>query len=247
MSSIGGEMWGGNIDPNVMTNGGVSVVNYAPMGPRGPKRCPARFEMKEVKDEVASRAAQRPIFKMIPWVTIFYPGGDTFEGPPSEDHKEMYPDLFQRLLEKGTEPGMIGTPLSQVSFINPARARELQYFKVETVEHLADLLENDSELRRCGPQTREEAKQAHDFLRATKDAAFANEIFNKIDLLNGRIEVLEEENATLKKTILEGEDNGIKSYSANQSGDDSRTRKRSSGAGRIVKSDSDGDESSDGS
>lgn len=99
--------------------------------------------MHAVMDAVKSAEAGRPIFIEKEYVEIVVPGDkdNTICRPvrtnPIPDARR-FPRQYEAF-KSGLEQSVVGTPLAQWPGITRAQVEELRYFKVSTVEQLADM------------------------------------------------------------------------------------------------------------
>jgi hypothetical protein len=90
-------------------------------------------------DDVKTRDEQRPVFTMMDYVTIMVPGDQTsiVHRPIRESDKDRFPLQYAAFLN-GKEQ-QVGYPLSEWPAITRAQCDELTYFKITTVEALANV------------------------------------------------------------------------------------------------------------
>lgn len=90
-------------------------------------------------DDVQTRDEQRPVFVMKDYVTIMVPGDQTsvVHRPIRESDKDRFPLQYAAFLN-GKEQ-QVGFPLAEWPAISRAQVDELTYFKITTVEALANV------------------------------------------------------------------------------------------------------------
>jgi hypothetical protein len=90
-------------------------------------------------NDVATREAGRPVFEMMDYITIMVPGDQTsiVHRPVRSTDLERFPTQWAAFLN-GTEQ-QVGFPLSEWPVITRAQCDELAYFKITTVEALANV------------------------------------------------------------------------------------------------------------
>jgi hypothetical protein len=90
-------------------------------------------------DDVKTRDEQRPVFSMLDYITIMVPGDQTsiVHRPIRESDKDRFPLQYAAFLN-GKEQ-QVGYPLSEWPAITRAQCDELTYFKITTVEALANV------------------------------------------------------------------------------------------------------------
>ena len=117
------------------------LTHFDPRRPfAGDERIPVQFYTGAVLDAQASDAAGRPIYQDADCIKIYVNKDEILDRPCYPSDKARWARQFAAWKATGAnDPGMIGTPLEKVPFISRAQAEELRYFKVFTVEHLAEL------------------------------------------------------------------------------------------------------------
>jgi hypothetical protein len=90
-------------------------------------------------DDVKTRDEQRPVFIMMDYITIMVPGDQTsvVHRPVRDSDKDRFPIQYAAFLN-GKEQ-QVGFPLSEWPAITRAQCDELTYFKITTVEALANV------------------------------------------------------------------------------------------------------------
>lgn len=98
------------------------------------------FYSRPCKDEEASIAAGRPIFKDTEYVTVS-PVGDrsnVIDRPVVPRDRRRFTRHYEAFLRKGKQV-IEGTPLEQWPIITRSQVEEFKFFKVHTVEQLAEV------------------------------------------------------------------------------------------------------------
>lgn len=166
----------------------------------GRSRNSVRFYRKPVRNEAKTIDAGRPIFEPVTFIEISVPGDRTniIDRPvrefEDEDDKRTYAPQYQAFLADKSQDEASGTLLSAWGGIPPERVEEYAYFKVRTVEHLAEVA--DGNIGNMGPLARGDQKKAVAFLKASKGRA-------PVMKLQAEMEALVNENAMLKKALEE--------------------------------------------
>lgn len=154
----------------------------------------ARFYMKAEQDKKASVEAGRPIFKDKEYIEIVVPGDskDVVIRPVTDMDKQRFHKIYEAF-KSGAESQLIGTPLEEVTWIPRSQVEELKYFKIFTVEHLAEVRDDAcSKL----PGLHELKRRAKAFVAAAEDAA-------PLLALEQRIKDQENEMNALKEALRE--------------------------------------------
>jgi len=162
-----------------------------------------KFENDKEKDEAASLAKGRPIFKDIVTIDI------RIAGDRDVTHRKMRPqdierfprhwEAFQRRVAGREE--IIGTPLSLWYHpqMSPARIEEFRHLNIVTVEQLVGAPDSMTG-RLMGFQSVKTAAKA--WLEATKSAAPVLELTEKLNAMNLKMEEQQKEIARLTKALL---------------------------------------------
>jgi hypothetical protein len=134
-------------------------------GTPGDEKLIVRFEDHPHLDDAASRDANRPIFKMMPYIKIMIPGDkDTqIHRPVREGDKTRFAKAW--LAFQSGQSQVQGFPLSEWPKITRAQVEELKYFNIRTIEDLANV--NDSQTHRFMGihQLRDEARRHLELLK----------------------------------------------------------------------------------
>ena len=148
------------------------------MGPGHDDKLHVRFFMRPRIDVVKSQEANRPIYKDVAFIEIMIPGdkNNIVTAEVWSQHILRFPTHWEQF-QAGVKNQIVGTPLRLAPFLTESHVAELEYFKILTVEQLANLA--DSNMTFMG--AREMQQAAKRFL----DKASSNEVLMK------RIEELE--------------------------------------------------------
>lgn len=98
------------------------------------------FDMRPHLDKVKSKEEGRPIFTPREFVTIHVPGdkNNVVCHPVSDLDRRRFPRQYSAF-KAGERQTDTGTPLESVAWITREQVEELKYFKVRSLEQLADL------------------------------------------------------------------------------------------------------------
>lgn len=136
------------------------VINPLPsVSDPGDKGLNVMFKMHSHFDDVKTREQGRPIFEMREYILIQIPGdttGNVFR-PIREDDKLRFPEQYMRF--KVGQEQVTGTPLTEWPQITRAQCDELAYFKIVTVEQLANLSDQNAQRFMGLHQLRDKAKK----------------------------------------------------------------------------------------
>jgi len=102
-----------------------------------------RFFILARIDLPASNAANRPIYRDIPYIEVLIPGdkNNIVCEPVWDHHKQRFPQHWEQFM-RGEQQQIVGTRLAAAPFLNPARIAELNYMKIFTIEQLANLVDS---------------------------------------------------------------------------------------------------------
>jgi hypothetical protein len=156
----------------------------------------AFFFTEAVKMEFKSREAGRPIFEEQERVRIVVPGnrGSVVVEPVNDEHRQRWAEQYGAF-KAGREQPLEGTPLRDWphSCMTAAKAEELAYFHIRTVEQLAAI--SDDKLQNLGMGARELRQTARTFLEAAKSG------IAPLERLHARLDSIEAENGRLKDAL----------------------------------------------
>lgn len=147
-----------------------------------------RFYMEAVKDDAASKAEGRPIFRDVPFVRISAPGDMTNavvrrawldESKPKICDSLRWPKQWA-MFRAGIDPDSkeAGTPLAQLPGITKAQVEEFAHFKVRTIEQLANISDEHLSKFRGGHAFRQRAQA---WLDATAGNAPIEKMRNELE------------------------------------------------------------------
>jgi hypothetical protein len=100
-----------------------------------------RFYSKPKYNPDRSAEENRPIYEDTIYVEIMMPGekNNIIQRPALSMRDDLrFPKHFEQFT-KGQQEQMVGTPLKVLPFLSEAQCEELAWFKIRTVEQLADL------------------------------------------------------------------------------------------------------------
>jgi hypothetical protein len=148
-------------DGSLMTPGAGQPGGLPPgMGPPWDDKLHVRFFMRPRIDVAASQAQNRPIYKDVPHIEIMIPGdkNNIILAEVWEQHIRRFPRHWEQF-QAGIKDQVVGTPLRVAPFLTEAQVEELAYFKIRTVEQLADM--PDSNLSFMGARELKNAAQQY--------------------------------------------------------------------------------------
>ena|SRR5262245_7247030 len=114
---------------------------FNPQNPyMGDDKLPVRFYIGAVRDDAASESASRPIYRDVDCIQIFNSKDNVIDRPVRDTDKQRWPNAYAAFKQSGKgEPGTVGTPLEHWPLMTRAQVEEYRYFKIFTVEQLAEM------------------------------------------------------------------------------------------------------------
>lgn len=106
-------------------------------------RLVVEFFRKPVHMEAKSREAGRAIYEEVDYIRIYTPGdkSSVIERPVNVLDEQRFADRYSKW-KAGQEQAIMGTPITVLPGMTPAKAEEYRYFKIFTVEQLAEAPDN---------------------------------------------------------------------------------------------------------
>jgi len=103
-----------------------------------------KFETRPKQDMEATVKENRPIYVEQEWILIMVPGQqDTVERPIEYLDKQRFSKQYDHWKSTGKEV-VVGTPLELWPGVTRAQVEELKYFKIRSVEDLANLADSSA-------------------------------------------------------------------------------------------------------
>lgn len=106
-------------------------------------RLVVEFYRKPVHMAYKSNEAGRAIYEEVDYIRIYTPGDKSsiIDKPITALDIQRFGDRYNKW-KAGQEEAVSGTPLTALPGMNPAKVEEYRYFKILTVEHLAEAADN---------------------------------------------------------------------------------------------------------
>jgi hypothetical protein len=162
-------------------------------------RMHVRFYRGQQLHGMQSAEAGRPIFVGVDMIEIRQPGErDVFCGLATEWHKRRFPKQWEAY-QAGREYQPDGTPLDVLFPTEPEVVTNLRYFKIFTVEQLADL--DDNAIARIGIGARQMVNKAIKFKESATNYAAASRMNAEIENLKSERDTLKEQLAAMQEAI----------------------------------------------
>jgi len=110
----------------------------------GDERIPVQFYMGAVQNDSKTTEAGRPIFDDVECIRIFNSKDNIVDRPVRDMDKQRWPRQYSAWKAGDQEAGLSGTRLDQWGVLTRAQAEEFKYFKIFTVEQLAEAPDSSS-------------------------------------------------------------------------------------------------------
>lgn len=179
----------------------IAEAQHAGRQSSGNEKLFVTFEMHPVRDEVKTAEAGHPVFEDVPFIRKVVPGDkNNIILRPANDYDKREFQKQWAAFRDGQSAQLTGLPLKEWPAITRSEVENLAYFKVFTVEHLAEL--SDGAILQIGP-VRHLVEKAKAFLAAAKEAAPAARLAEALKAKDNEIEVLRRQLKEQGDTIAE--------------------------------------------
>ena len=158
------------------------------------------FRMHPVLDEVATAAAGgRPVYVETEFIKIIVPGDkhNTVDRPVREKDKRLHRNRYEAF-KAGQQSVVDGTPLREWTGCTRSEAEMLAYYKVLSVDHLAEL--SDGAISEIGP-IRHLVEKAKRHIEAAKNAAPAEKLAAELKAKDAEMESLRRQMKELTERV----------------------------------------------
>lgn len=157
----------------------IEMEQHVSENPRfaGDAKLYAQFFSKPVKNPLLTEEQKRPIYENTDYVKIMVPGDKLNINirPATDEDKFRFQRQYSAYLKNASQE--VGTPLSQVPFLNAAQVEELKFFHITTVEALAGINDSIAQkfmgMQAFKQQAQEYLKKANDLAGDTRDKQIA--------------------------------------------------------------------------
>lgn len=170
-------------------SGDISLDSTFLEAERGQTRNPniAHFYFHPVLNAQLTAEKGQEIYEDKEYILIISPGQRLSEiRRKATDKDKINYSVQYAAFKNGKAQPIIGTPLTNLPGLTPARVKELEYLNIRTVQHLLEV--PDSALPKIGPDARELQIKARAFLEKNDSRVLVLE--DKIKLLEAKIEAL---------------------------------------------------------
>lgn len=109
----------------------------------GDSRLYVEFFRKPCLQPGKSREEGRAVFKEVDYIRIHVPGdkSSVVERPVSDQDAQRFSERYKKW-QAGQAEAVVGTPLSSLPTMTPAKVEEYRYFKIVTIEQMAEASDN---------------------------------------------------------------------------------------------------------
>jgi hypothetical protein len=168
---------------------------------KGDDKLPVRFYRGAVQDGEETEKQGRPIFRDVECIQIYQSKDNVVDRPVRDSDKQRWPAAYNAWKATGaSEPGATGTPLEHWPAMTRSQVEEYKYFKVYTVEQLAELPDTMVQKIMGAAKLKQLAKLT---VEATKGEAPFRRMQSEIDTLKGENAELLAEVRRLTKMVEE--------------------------------------------
>jgi hypothetical protein len=117
------------------------ISHFDPRNPyKGDEKLPVQFYIGAVPDDAATAREGRPIYRDVECIKIFNSKYNIIDRPVRDTDKQRWPGAYAAWKQTGaSEPGATGTRLEHWPLMTRSQVEEYKFFKVYTVEQLAEL------------------------------------------------------------------------------------------------------------
>lgn len=148
--------------------------------------CIPVFYMETKRNGSKSAKANRPIFDDVAMVKVLIPGDSRTEAvfPVKDEHKRRWPAAWAAF-EQGKGEVLEGTPLAEWPQLSRSQAKEIEHYKIRTVEQLASL--SDQNMQDTFPGIRRLVELAKAWLVAAENGADTSALLTEVEQLKATI------------------------------------------------------------
>lgn len=167
----------------------------------GDEKLPVQFYMGAIQDDAETTKQGHPIFRDVECIKIFNSKDNVIDRPVRDTDKSRWPGAYQAWKAGGDgQPGAVGTRLEHWPLMTRAQVEEYRFFKVFTVEQLAELPDSTVQKIHGAVKLKQLAQLA---VEAAKGDAPMVRLQGEIEKRDLKIEQLSSELARLSKLVEE--------------------------------------------
>lgn len=171
---------------NFDTLGGFSMVDESRYA--ADNKLFVEFYRQPVLQPGKSRDEGRAVYEEVDYIRIYVPGdkSSVIERPVNYMDAERFADRYKKW-QAGQEQAVIGTPLTALPGMTPAKVEEYKFFKVVTIEQLADANDN---LGQKFMSFQADKTRAKNFIEVAKNNAPVEQMRSELEKRDAEIENL---------------------------------------------------------
>lgn len=176
------------------------ISHFDPRNPyQGDEKLPVQFYMGAVPDDAETARQGRPIYRDVECIKIFNSKDNVIDRPVRDTDKKRWPGAYQAWKNTGDgEPGAVGTRLEHWPLMSRSQVEEFKFFKVFTLEQLAELPDTTVQKMNGAVKLKQLARLA---VEAAKGEAPFQRLQLEIEKRDGAIEELKAEVVRLTKMV----------------------------------------------
>ena len=178
----------------------ADISHFDPRNPyKGDERIPVQFYMGAIPDDAKTEELGRPIFKDVECIKIFNSKDNIIDRPVRDTDIKRWPGAYGAWKQTGaSEAGSVGTRLEHWPVMTRAQVEEYKYFKVYTIEQLAELPDSTVQKIMGASKLKQLARLA---VEAAKGEAPFMKLQAQIDAKDGVISELQSEVKRLTEMV----------------------------------------------
>ena len=180
----------------------ADISHFDPRTPyKGDEKLPVQFYMGTIPDDAATEKEGRPIFRDVECIKIFNSKDNIIDRPVRDTDKQRWHGAYSAWKQSGESvPGATGTRLEHWPQMSRAQVEEYKFFKVFTVEQLAEMPDVTAQKIMGAVKLKQLARL---FVEAARGEAPFARMQAEIDKRDGQIAELTSEVRRLTKLIEE--------------------------------------------
>lgn len=158
------------------------------------------FYRKPVLHPGKSRDEGRAVYHEVDYVRVYVPGDKTsvVDKPVNDMDSQRFAERYNRW-KAGQSDAVVGTPLSALPGMTPAKVEEYKFFKVVTVEQLAEANDN---LGQKFMSFQQDKQRARNFIEVAKSNAPIEQMNAELQKRDAEIENLKSMVEALQATAI---------------------------------------------
>ena len=178
----------------------ANIEHFDPRNPyAGDEKTPIQFYMGVLQNDAKTLESGRPIFDDVECIKIYNSKDNIIDRPVRDTDQRRWPRQYAAWKATGESvPGASGTRLEHWPMLSKGQAEELKYFKVFTVEQLAEMPDSTGQ-HIMGMQKLKVLAKAH--MEVAKGEAPLLKMQAELEERDSKIAALEDQVAKLGKRL----------------------------------------------